>query len=564
METNAFAYDVCRRYVGDNCSTLGDELTKRILGYVRSRNLKALCSLKSGGMHSHDASVIRCLMQIESFFKKNAAFSDGELCEHAAQVSFLDAEKQCRITNRRLDFYYTHLDRLDPDMREWMTRAERWIQLTLGSFDTFLEKIPSLVRLTSGATATRPRKRAAPQLKLKLSVPCSPGSVPYLKALYAYFGQNVIRCNTSPFNRVVTVPKNWKTRRTIACEQDGTLPFQLAFDSFAKDRLRLRGINLSDQFRNQEMSRLASITGSHATIDLSAASDTCAYNTVAWLFPEPWLKYLEAHRSTHYRSPFGEGKYAKFSSMGNGATFCIETLVFAAACYAVGSKDYSVYGDDIIIESELSGDLIRMLAFLGFTVNSDKSYITGPFRESCGSNWFEGVDVTPFHLDMASWRKPDLCHVVNGLAGIAHPDGQLEDLLVQTVREFKLPFVPYCESTNSGVWIDVYNCYNLGLIRVRNSVPRVKAYVSKTADIESFGTSALYLWYHDANRVSPHNQDENPDIGSSRLEPLVRSRYSTNDTKYVRKWICWTVCPAGSVPLYLSRWSDVVVRAQKP
>jgi hypothetical protein len=98
------------------------------------------------------------------------------------------------------------------------------------------------------------------------------------------------------------VPKNWKTFRTIACEPDGALPFQLAFDTFAKRRLRARGINLSDQSRNQLLAKEGSINGSLATIDLSSASDTVAFNTVALLFPTEWFDVLNAFRSTHWRS----------------------------------------------------------------------------------------------------------------------------------------------------------------------------------------------------------------------------------------------------------------------
>jgi hypothetical protein len=60
--------------------------------------------------------------------------------------------------------------------------------------------------------------------------------------------------------------------------------------------------------------------------------------------------------------------------MGNGYTFTIETLVFAAICKSIGSRQFSVYGDDIIIETELYEPLVEMLSYLGFEVNKEKSH----------------------------------------------------------------------------------------------------------------------------------------------------------------------------------------------
>jgi hypothetical protein len=88
--------------------------------------------------------------------------------------------------------------------------------------------------------------------------------------------------------------------------------------------------------------------------------------------------------------------------MGNGYTFELETLIFVllsiCACDEVGvsSKDVSVYGDDIIIPVEAYDVLKEVLETCGFTINEDKSYHEGPFRESCGEDYFRGINVRPF------------------------------------------------------------------------------------------------------------------------------------------------------------------------
>lgn len=92
--------------------------------------------------------------------------------------------------------------------------------------------------------------------------------------------------------------------------------------------------------------------------------------------------------------------------MGNGTTFPVETLLFVAACHAINpqyrpGKDFTVYGDDIVYPSDKARDLLKLLRVLGFSRNVDKTFIDGPFRESCGEDWFGGVAVRPFVLDYA-------------------------------------------------------------------------------------------------------------------------------------------------------------------
>jgi hypothetical protein len=90
--------------------------------------------------------------------------------------------------------------------------------------------------------------------------------------------------------------------------------------------------------------------------------------------------------------------------MGNGYTFELESLIFYGLVYGVclesgcDTKDISVYGDDIIIPAHLTPLLFEVLDWYGFEVNSEKSYWFGPFRESCGADWFQGNDIRPFYL----------------------------------------------------------------------------------------------------------------------------------------------------------------------
>jgi len=83
--------------------------------------------------------------------------------------------------------------------------------------------------------------------------------------------------------------------------------------------------------------------------------------------------------------------------MGNGFTFELETLLFVALSAAVAKlipgRDLFVYGDDILIPSAADRDVRAVLEAFGFEVNQEKSFSSGPFRESCGGDFFLGYNV---------------------------------------------------------------------------------------------------------------------------------------------------------------------------
>lgn len=209
-------------------------------------------------------------------------------------------------------------------------------------------------------------------------------------------------------NKISFVPKTAKTERSIAVEPLLNGFVQKGIDQVLRKKLLRVGIDLSDQGRNQELARLGSMNDSDdgfVTIDLKSASDSVSIELIRYLIPEDWYRLLDRTRSHSYELEGAVNGYQKFCSMGNGFCFPIETLIFAAACFAVGAglpyTDFSVYGDDIIVRKRYAADLIALLGHWGFKINTEKTFLSGPFRESCGTDWFGGVDVRPFTLDFA-------------------------------------------------------------------------------------------------------------------------------------------------------------------
>jgi hypothetical protein len=96
--------------------------------------------------------------------------------------------------------------------------------------------------------------------------------------------------------------------------------------------------------------------------------------------------------------------------MGSALTFPFEALVFAT-CVIVGigralnrpltveevqslRGKVRVYGDDIIVPVEYVQSVVETLEHFGAKVNTNKSYWTGKFRESCGGDYYDGEDVS--------------------------------------------------------------------------------------------------------------------------------------------------------------------------
>lgn len=224
------------------------------------------------------------------------------------------------------------------------------------------------------------------------------------------------------YNKLAFVPKTAKTDRPIAVEPLINSFLQKGVDELMRQQLKRIGIDLSDQEENSEMARIGSLSDeedSFVTIDLSSASDSISIGLCRELLPPDWFEFLDSIRSRSYSYKKRVIRYHKFCSMGNGFCFPLETLLFVAACHACGcgtpGKDFRVYGDDIIVRKTLAPLVIELLDYMGFKVNVDKTFIDGPFRESCGTDWYGGVDVRPYTLDYALDSVQSLFKALNGM-----------------------------------------------------------------------------------------------------------------------------------------------------
>lgn len=224
-----------------------------------------------------------------------------------------------------------------------------------------------------------------------------------------------------------TVPKNEDAVRTCAKEPLGNMALQLGLGKFLENALAHIGLDItSQQPRNQALARVGSIEGNLGTLDLSSASDLIGCDLVQLLFPPELYDLILTMRSEEIDVGAEAGGWVKLnmvSTMGNGFTFPLMTLILVSLVYASranerGRRNYidwshtAVYGDDIIVRTAEFEDVCSILSRAGFIVNVEKSFNSGGFRESCGGDYYEGYDVTPFYVQSLS-RNPEVYVALN-------------------------------------------------------------------------------------------------------------------------------------------------------
>lgn len=234
-------------------------------------------------------------------------------------------------------------------------------------------------------------------------------------------------------DKLSCVPKRYDRARTVGtpptCNTFVQKGIDLEMRAFLRDRVNL---DLSFQCVNQQMAfegQSSEYKGiPYITLDVKDASNSILIEVVRALVSEEWFSFLNETRSPGCILPDGSRhRYELFCSMGNGFCFPLETLIFSsmcvAACKLVGSPvDFRVYGDDIIVRQDVALVLCEILRAYGCRLNLSKSFIHGPFRESCGANWYEGQDVTPAYWRNAVTRRDGL-HAIHN-AHYKHPEVQ--------------------------------------------------------------------------------------------------------------------------------------------
>lgn len=356
--------------------------------------------------------------------------------EERAFEKFRQSEARCKDTNDFFSGWQKGEICLMPLFDERLHAAKWKIAKILGECPQFSQLN---CRLGPGASTSVKRRNAVPSIKLRDTLGISTNSLPYLPLILGTYpwligdmededwcldnlpdilGRNpwllgdevgpdiVHKIEVSEERaRLEFVAKDALSKRSILVVPTLTSFVQLGIGEFMAERLRKNGIDISDQTLNQRLAAYGSMSGALATLDLSSASDTVSLELVRFLLPDDWFSLLNSFREGEVvYSPRGKSSTVismeKFSAMGNGYTFPLETLIFFALIWAASPHHergfLSAYGDDLVCASERAPEIMEVLEVAGFVINRKKSFWKGPFRESCGADFYFGINVRPY------------------------------------------------------------------------------------------------------------------------------------------------------------------------
>lgn len=420
MKTRSVLEHVAVQIYGDLCTTVGSEYAKSSLENMEQNGLGSLARVDPSAYV--DANVFMDDWMLQSYLSKYTGISDKRLLSEKARVDFLALEAKVSVMN-------TKLRSIVPDVEGVLSYARRKIEQILASGSRQssqkglvfpFQELYHNVEWGPGASATLPRAQAYPDKKmLEQGLSVTPKCLPYAQAyiqtdlqwLSARLGFQVegplslLRTEWNVMSHDVfdTVDKSFKQRRVILKQPTVNVFFQKSLGKMIRRRLKRELIDLDDQSRNQRIARRA-FRARYATIDLASASDSVSWELVSLLLPPSWFQVLTDLRTDYTKIGDSIHRLSKFSAMGNGFTFELESLIFYALSWAVVRQEQddllsriAVYGDDIIVHQRHAVRLIEVLESLGFEVNRDKSFVAGNFFESCGKHYFKGHDVTPIY-----------------------------------------------------------------------------------------------------------------------------------------------------------------------
>lgn len=353
---------------------------------------------------------------------KKATDTEGGLTSRQLKAqavsAFEAAESACSTTNQRFRFGSSEEQKLPSDLRAIFHSAQVKIDQLIGDYapsDLFAE-----CHHGPGVTASINEDRNGLDSKYDESrTSVTSDAYPILRVVTSGVGWalakgvcpldgpvSLTRDNfiAVEVDKISFVPKSATSLRPISIGPTGNVYLQLGIGRFLQRRLLRWGIDLRNQGVNNALARWGSSTDEVATVDLKQASALLAREFVRYMLPNGILFWLDKTRVSYFSLENGDRcLYQQYSGMGNGFTFPLQTMIFYslawACCVALGTSTglLSVYGDDIVIPTDAVPLFFRILEAAGLVVNKTKSFVCGPFRESCGGQWYHGRDVRPVY-----------------------------------------------------------------------------------------------------------------------------------------------------------------------
>lgn len=382
-----------------------------------SRNVVAVRALTSGSVDLHQPYQMKTERQICDLFKK---FSFSQDLYTPTQLRDDSIKKFMDNQERLMGFSVPD----DPLTRTIVFGAKGYIDQILGDFSNL--EICERASFGKKSSVGIPMRKACEGSRYEAPITGSRDQVEWFDKYFGIWNRPALRYAQSraellrkpPYRHVdvleaVLVDKTWKSLRMIMPNTTiGTL-YSSGLGRTIEGRLRTFGHDIKYlQPVHGELAKIGSITGTLVTADQSLASDNITVDLIDRLFPSKWAYALKKGRIEEMALYGRRIKTPTFATMGIGFTFPLQTLVFLAILLAI--RDHceldeqtviSVFGDDLIYDIRMHSVVMSVFPSLGLVINADKTFADGYFRESCGFDYYRGIDVRPFHLKRVDTRS---------------------------------------------------------------------------------------------------------------------------------------------------------------
>lgn len=348
-----------------------------------------------------------------------------------------------------------------------------------------------------------------------------------------------------PHSKITQVPKDSRGPRTICMEPHELMFVQKGLQDYLYDHIESHSpakgyVNFTDQSINRRLAYVASIDRSLVTIDLKDASDMVSWDLIRYLVTPEWYVALKATRSTHARVGDELVELKKYAPMGSALCFPIEAMLFWSICKTLAPEVW-VYGDDIIVGIDYAPQCIAALQSYGLLINLEKTLSDGFFRESCGGDYYKGVDIT--YLKCKSYDGLSyipFCNLIAERYGqrlativLSHYENEMGPVMRHPLseRENPKPFVFYTDSLSSA---DVFfrRRWNKDLQKFEkrwlhaSALPERKNKTKLEQNYQFIDDDALFDWFTSVNTDKAPCSDHAWKMRERELFDLLRNESS--------------------------------------
>lgn len=279
-------------------------------------------------------------------------------------------------------------------------------------------------RYTLGATQTLPR---GTDILTRIKTGCGYRTImdSFDSATAGWLLANLPHVESSGKNNVtvfMTVPKTAQEARPIGLHEVYILAVQAGVhDYLAKVLKKQCNIDLANaQEKHRAYAEYYSVESDFCTMDQSNASQNILRAHCQYLLPEEFFSFVDKICPRVIVIDGIEYHHEMMMAQGNGITSALQTLIFYALIQACAwkkgiSTEVLAFGDDTIFRSELFSTVDQVFTAIGFEVNKEKSFFSDSIRESCGADFWSGVNVRPFYVKQLPKTTDEWYRVCNGI-----------------------------------------------------------------------------------------------------------------------------------------------------